>query len=88
MSTKISDPQDKKRNNKAIKTFDINLTNGFYNQPHIYDLIDYSSLPNNVWSIEVYLQNLQSILVNNCNCGASDQTYNYLHYLRMENKDN
>ena len=86
-STKISDPQDKKRNNKAIKTFDINLTNSFYNQPHIYDLIDYSSLPNNVWSIEVYLQNLQSILVNNSNCGASDQTYNYLHYLRMENKD-
>ena len=86
-ATKIADPQDKKRNNKAIKTFEINLTHSFYNQPHIHDLIECSSMPNNGWSIEIYLQNLQNSIFTYFNYVASDQTYNYLHYLRMENKD-
>lgn len=85
--TKIIDSQDKKRNSKAIKTFDINLTHSFYNQPHVYDLIEYSSLPNNGWSIEMYMQYLQNTIVNCINWEASDQTYNYLHYLRTENGD-
>lgn len=84
--TKIIDSQQKKRNNNAIKTFDINLTHSFYNQPHIYDLIEYSFLPNNGWSIEMYMQNLQSTISSYSNCSASDQTYNYLHYLGIENK--